>query len=187
MTERDIRDHINAFLRTKLQTLLVPASMGLGLALGGCDSSSLHSNPDGSGNTAPLHPGSGGAGGAGGTAGTTGTGGIPYGTGGGSGGSSSGGSGGTSSGGAGGSWGVVYGFPLSGGAGGDRWTDGSRRSDLRNRRIHAWRCGRIGLGGGVVFRHPVAPEEQRGRLASGDGGPARMRRIVATRVIPGGM
>lgn len=35
MKEKDIREHINAFLRSKLQHLVVPASMGFGLMLGG--------------------------------------------------------------------------------------------------------------------------------------------------------
>src|SRR5512136_2200757 len=113
MTEKDIRDHINAFLRNKLQALLVPASMGLGLALGGCDASALSSNPDGSGDTSSLVPGAGGAtsphenGGATGT--LYGMGGFVRG--------GAGGAGGTTSGGSGGNQGGIYGFPPSGGGG----------------------------------------------------------------------
>jgi hypothetical protein len=61
MTEKDIRDHINAFLRSKIPGVLLPASMGLGLALGGCGSSAMEANPDGSGDVQ--------TGGGGGTAG----------------------------------------------------------------------------------------------------------------------
>ena len=63
MKEKDIRDHINAFLRSKLQNLVVPASMGLGLMAWGCDDSSLGSNPDGAVDSATLATGGYGAGG----------------------------------------------------------------------------------------------------------------------------
>ncbi len=137
MREKDIRDRINAFLRTKLQNLVVPASMGIGLALGACDTSSLSANPDGSADASAIRPGSGGAGG-----GLTGAGGTVYGIGGsyrpisgGAGGGAgglygqagfpnpgSGGSAGSGSG-LGGTMGTVYGIggsyrPSSGGAGG---------------------------------------------------------------------
>jgi len=120
MKEKDIRDHINAFLRSRLQNLLVPASMGIGLALGACNTSGLQSNPDSSGDSSTIQPRSGGAGG-----GLTGAGGSLYGLGGsippGSGGSAgSGGSGGSGGAGVGG---TLYGLggsttPRSGGAGG---------------------------------------------------------------------
>ena len=64
MTEKDIRDHINAFLRSKLAGILLPASMGIGLALSACGSSESDTNPDGSGDARV-----GGGGGAGGMAG----------------------------------------------------------------------------------------------------------------------
>jgi hypothetical protein len=44
MKERDIRDHINAFLKSKLQSLVVPASIGIGIALSGCSSAGLSTN-----------------------------------------------------------------------------------------------------------------------------------------------
>ena len=115
MKEKDIRDRINAFLRNKLQHLVVPASMGLGLALGACDTSGLKSNQDSSPDSTAIQPRSGGAGG-----GLTGAGGSLYGLGGsippGSGGSAG------SGGGLGGAGGALYGLggsaPRSGGAGG---------------------------------------------------------------------
>ena len=85
MREKDIRDHINAFFKNRLQTLLVPASMGIGLALGACTTSSLQSNPDGGRDSSALQPSSGGAGGI------PGAGGMTYGTGGGFGGAGGGG------------------------------------------------------------------------------------------------
>ena len=132
MKERDIRDRINAFLRNRLQNLVVPASMGLGLALGACNTSALTSNLDGSGDSSAIQPSSGGAGG-----GLTGAGGSLYGLGGstspghgGSGGSAgaggaAGGAGGAAGAGGGlaGASGTAYGLggstsPRSGGAGG---------------------------------------------------------------------
>ena len=71
MKEKDVRARINAFLRNSLQNLVVPASMGIGLALAACNTSALTSNPDGSGDSSALQPRSGGAGG--GLGGTTGT------------------------------------------------------------------------------------------------------------------
>ena len=65
MKEKDIRERIHTFLRDTVRYVVVPASMGLGLALlGGCpDSSSLDSNPDGSADSSSTLPGAGGSGG----------------------------------------------------------------------------------------------------------------------------
>jgi uncharacterized NAD(P)/FAD-binding protein YdhS len=57
MKEKDIRDHINAFLRSRMQNLVVPASMGLGLMAWGCGDSSPISKPDGSGDTSTMATG----------------------------------------------------------------------------------------------------------------------------------
>jgi hypothetical protein len=113
MKEKDVRDRINAFLRNRLQNLVVPASMGIGLALGACDASALKANPDSSADSSSIQPRSGGAGG-----GLTGNGGTMYGAGGFAS-PSSGGAGG----GFGGAGGFLYGLagstvPRSGGAGG---------------------------------------------------------------------
>jgi hypothetical protein len=127
MKEKDIRDHINAFLRTKLQSLVVPASMGLGMMMAGCSDSPLSGNPDGSGDVQPGGSGGFGTlygiggsfrGGAGGSVppGLGGAGGTAYGAGG----RSYGGSGGSQPPGLGGAGGTVYGIGGSyrGGAGG---------------------------------------------------------------------
>jgi hypothetical protein len=125
MKEKDIRDHINAFLKSKLQSLVVPASMGIGIALGGCSSEGLVTNHDGSADSSALGSGgaggsvplygfagfpAGGAGGSGGVAdaGIRGAGGMVYGMGG----FMMGGSGGSSSGGTSGASGTVYGGPF---------------------------------------------------------------------------
>jgi hypothetical protein len=64
MREKDIRERIHLFLRNTVRHVVVPASMGIGLALvGGCPSSPPEPNPDGSADTSSLPPGSGGAGG----------------------------------------------------------------------------------------------------------------------------
>jgi hypothetical protein len=107
MKEKDVRDRINAFLKNRLQNLLVPASMGIGLALGACDTSALKSNSDSAVDSSALQPRSGGAGG-----GLTAAGGSPYGIGG----SMNPGSGG--SGGLPGTGGTVYGQGAFGGSGG---------------------------------------------------------------------
>jgi hypothetical protein len=116
MKEKDIRDHINAFLRSKLQNLVVPASMGLGLMAWGCDDSSLGSNPDGAADASTL--GTGGYG-AGGIYGFPASGGVPAG---GSGGRTvlggAGGSGGRANTGGFTASGGIYGFAGSGGSGG---------------------------------------------------------------------
>ena len=125
MKEKDVRDYIRTFLRNGVQNLVVPASMGIGLALVGCSTSSLMSNPDGAGDSSSMLPASGGAGGTSFT-GVPGTGGTMYGQGGSSnGGSTGGGTGGRSSTGVPGTGGTVYGsggfsYPGStaGGAGG---------------------------------------------------------------------
>jgi hypothetical protein len=64
MKETDIRERIHLFLRNTVRHVVVPASMGIGLALvGGCPSSPPEPNPDGSADTSSLPTGSGGAGG----------------------------------------------------------------------------------------------------------------------------
>ena len=64
MREKDIRERIHIFLRNTVRHVVVPASMGIGLALvGGCPTSPPEPNPDGSADTSSLPPGSGGAGG----------------------------------------------------------------------------------------------------------------------------
>jgi len=47
MKEKDIRERIHIFLRTRFGTWWFPASMGIGLALVGCSDSGLNSNQDG--------------------------------------------------------------------------------------------------------------------------------------------
>ncbi len=59
MKEKDFRDCIEEFLRRRVQELVVPASMGIGLALGGCGSPALSSGPDSS-----MEQGTGGIGGS---------------------------------------------------------------------------------------------------------------------------
>jgi hypothetical protein len=127
MKEKDIRDRINAFLRTRMQNLVVPASMGLGLALSGCGGTPMDAHP-GAGGAPTSFPSSGGiagaaggiygypASGAGGSAGTA-SGGIAGGAGGIYGFPASGGTaaGGSATGGTAGGLGGVYGFPASGG------------------------------------------------------------------------
>ena len=117
MKEKDVRDYIRTFLRNGVRNLVVPASMGIGLALVGCSTSPLMSNPDGAGDSSSMLPGSGGAGGTSST-GVPGTGGTMYGQGGFSnGGSTGGGTGGRSSTGVPGTGGTVYGtggFPYPG-------------------------------------------------------------------------
>ena len=121
MKEKDVRDYIRTFLRNGVQNLVVPASMGIGLALVGCSTSPLMSNPDGAGDSSSMLPGSGGAGGTSST-GVPGTGGTMYGQGGFSnGGSTGGGTGGRSSTGVPGTGGTVYGsggFSYPGSTGG---------------------------------------------------------------------
>jgi len=117
MKEKDVRDRINAFLRHSLQHLVVPASMGIGLALGACNTSGLTTNSDGSGDSSTLQPRSGGAGG-----GLGGSGGTLYGIGGSM--PPAGGAGGSGgAGGLGGATGTAYGLggsttPRTGGAAG---------------------------------------------------------------------
>jgi hypothetical protein len=51
MRENAIDDQDNACLRSKPQNLVAPASMGLGLLLGGCNSPALGFDPDGRGDS----------------------------------------------------------------------------------------------------------------------------------------
>jgi hypothetical protein len=59
MKEKDIRERIHIFLRDTVRYVVVPASMGIGLALVGCSDSGLDSNPDSSADTAPVQSGAG--------------------------------------------------------------------------------------------------------------------------------
>jgi hypothetical protein len=45
MREKDVRDRIARFLQKTARTVVVPASMGIGLAAAGCDRHSLHGRP----------------------------------------------------------------------------------------------------------------------------------------------
>jgi len=57
MKEKDIRKRIQSFLRDTVRYVVVPASMGVGLALVGCGDSGLSLNPDGSADTSSSLPG----------------------------------------------------------------------------------------------------------------------------------
>ena len=48
MKEKDIRERIHIFLRDTVRYVVVPASMGIGLALVGCSDSGMNPSPDGS-------------------------------------------------------------------------------------------------------------------------------------------
>jgi hypothetical protein len=48
MREREMRQRVERFLQTRLRNMLMPATLGLGLALGGCGSSTPDSSDDGS-------------------------------------------------------------------------------------------------------------------------------------------
>lgn len=45
MKEKEIRDRIQGFLKRTARTVVVPASVGLGLSAGACDRTSLHGSP----------------------------------------------------------------------------------------------------------------------------------------------
>ena len=157
MKEKDVRDRINAFLRNKLQHLVVPASMGIGLALGACDTSGLKSNQDSSPDSTAIQPRSGGAGG--------GAGGALYGLGGSA--PRSGGAGG----GLGGAAGTMYGLGgRSGGAGGGLGGAAGTMYGLGGRSGGAG--GGLGGAGGTVYGtggfKDAGPSGGGGAIDSGD-------------------
>jgi hypothetical protein len=45
LKEKEIRDRIQGFLKRTARTVVVPASVGLGLSAGACDRTSLHGRP----------------------------------------------------------------------------------------------------------------------------------------------
>ena len=47
MRERDMRLRVERFLQTRLRSMLMPATLGLGLALGGCNSDALSTDDGG--------------------------------------------------------------------------------------------------------------------------------------------
>jgi hypothetical protein len=57
MRERDMRLRVERFLQTRLRSMLMPATLGLGLALGGCNSDAL-STDDGGNQTQKKDTGS---------------------------------------------------------------------------------------------------------------------------------
>jgi len=61
MREKDVRERIRTFLRDTVRHVVVPASMGIGLALVGCGDTSLSLEPDASADTPATQPGPGGS------------------------------------------------------------------------------------------------------------------------------
>ncbi len=47
MREQDMRNRVERFLRVRLRSLLMPATLGLGLAIGGCNSDGLSTDDGG--------------------------------------------------------------------------------------------------------------------------------------------
>jgi hypothetical protein len=47
MRERDMRQRVEQFMNKRLRAMLLPATLGVGLALGGCASDGLNSDDDG--------------------------------------------------------------------------------------------------------------------------------------------
>lgn len=47
MREREMRERVHRFLRVRLRNMLMPATLGLGLALGGCDGDALSTDDGG--------------------------------------------------------------------------------------------------------------------------------------------
>ncbi len=47
MREREMRQRVERFLQIRLRNMLMPATLGLGLALGGCGSTTMDSGDDG--------------------------------------------------------------------------------------------------------------------------------------------
>jgi hypothetical protein len=57
MREREMRQRVERFFQTRLRSMVMPATLGLGLALAGCDSDALDLSDDG-GETAKKDAGS---------------------------------------------------------------------------------------------------------------------------------
>jgi hypothetical protein len=57
MRERDMRQRVERFLQARLRTMLLPATLGLGLAVGACNSDGLSAD-DGGDSTATKDSGS---------------------------------------------------------------------------------------------------------------------------------
>ena len=57
MREREMRQRVERFLQTRLRSMLMPATLGLGLAIGGCNSDAMDASDDG-GQTAKKDTGS---------------------------------------------------------------------------------------------------------------------------------
>jgi hypothetical protein len=95
MRERDMRLRVERFIQTRLRSMVMPATLGLGMAIGGCNSDGLNAD-DGGSEDAVANTGTGGAQGSGGTGGAQGSGGA-QGTGGVTGSGGAMGSGGTTS------------------------------------------------------------------------------------------
>ena len=47
MREREMRERVERFLQTRLRKMLLPATLGLGLAVGACDTSPLDTSDGG--------------------------------------------------------------------------------------------------------------------------------------------
>lgn len=47
MREKEMRQRVERFLQTRLRAMLLPATLGLGLALGACDSEALSTDDGG--------------------------------------------------------------------------------------------------------------------------------------------
>lgn len=47
MREREMRERVERFLQTRLRKMLLPATLGLGLAVGACDTSALDTSDGG--------------------------------------------------------------------------------------------------------------------------------------------
>lgn len=47
MREREMRQRVESFLQTRLRAMLMPATLGVGLAIGGCGSNTLNSDDGG--------------------------------------------------------------------------------------------------------------------------------------------
>jgi hypothetical protein len=67
MKENDVRERVQAFLKNTVRLVVVPASMGIGLALIGCGDSAISTQPD-SGPQMSSSAGKSGSGGVGGSA-----------------------------------------------------------------------------------------------------------------------
>jgi hypothetical protein len=57
MREQEMRQRVERFLQTRLRKMLMPATLGLGLAVAGCNSDGLNTSDDG-GSTANKDTGS---------------------------------------------------------------------------------------------------------------------------------